>query len=302
MIQTATADFEDRLQRIDERLEKLVHSTVAESGRDEMEATTAEVRQTQAERLSTEKCLQICKRLSEHIGELRSAGRQGAGGGGVNASSDPGSIPERITNEGLDECEESLSRMARKLARHEKTLFTRLSEMMARSSLSGKNAAEVARLRDEWESTHRQMEVMSKAARNLEETVSVIQNQAVGDAVQIMVSVGGKPLRGTNRATGPGVDQVGGLMDNETVQTFLRETTRRRIATFEKEKTKDNEGAGESKAEPGTRDIERAKGKTKKDKREENGDYTQFEDQYGSGYTLECESPAGCKAERKREG
>ena len=297
MIQTATAEFEDRLQKIDETLDSLVHATAASSAPDPAQETATEVQRIQQERLSTEKCLQICTQLSDHISQLR-AGKHGAGAGTATPI-DPDSVPERITDEGLGECEESLSRMAQRLGSHEKTLFTQLTEMMSGSSFSGKNVAEVARLRDEWESTHRQMELLSKAERKLQETVSVIQNHATGDALQIMVSANGKPLHGTNKATGPGKQlQAGGLMSDDTVQTVVREMARITIATYEKERANDNEHAGESQAKSTLRGMERARGQAEKGRPEESNDDSQFEDLYGEGRTLVCESPNGSRAEK----
>lgn len=300
MIQTATANFEDRLQRIDARMESLVSGLGSDPEPEAAQETAAEVQKIQEERLSTEKCLQICTQLSHHINQLRLSGRQRFGAGTATPS-DSESVPERITNEGLDECADSLSRMIQKLACHEQTLFTRLADAMAGSSLSGKNVAEVARLREEWVSTHGQMGALYKIGQKLEDTVSQIQNHATGDALQVMVSADGKPLRGTNKATGQGIQlQAGGLMSNETIQIFLREGVRMSLAKYG-DRVSSKEHAGKINARVANSSPERAKSRSTKDVREENSDESQFEDLYGEGYTLACESPTSSKAEKKNQ-
>lgn len=242
-----------------------------------------EVQQIQEERLGTEKCLQICTQLSEHIAQIRLAGLSGSAS---SSSSRLDTAPERITNEGLDECEDSLSRMANRLACHEKALFTRLASMVKGSGMADGSAGEIARLREEWESTHRQMEILSKAGRKLEETVSVIRNHATGNAIQVMVSVDGKPIHGTNEGTGEWTRQVGGYMSNETVQEIMRGMVQMTVATREGEKASVSKKAEVKKAA-------RMDGES-----EESGEDSKFEDLYGEGFTLECESPTAAGGRR----
>lgn len=289
MIQTATADFEDRLERINETLEILVNKKVAGSGSEAAEAAAAaEVHQIQEERLGTEKSLEICTKLSEHISQLRLAGRNGAGS---NTAGDTDSVTERITSEGLDECEGSILRMAARLTCHEKKLFNRLASMAQGSGGSnGKNDVEIIRLKDEWESTQRQKEILSKASRKLEETVSVIQNRATGNAIQVMVSVDGKPLHGTNEATGPNIGQAGGNMSNETVQQIMQGMVKVALASYENERASRRDNA--KKTKPTTKvTAKAAMAEDEGYEGEESSGDSKFEDLYGEGFTLECESP-----------
>ena len=130
---------------MDEKLELILSHDVAES-----ELDASEVRRIKDERLSTEKCLQICAQLSKHINQIQTTAQRSASTG---AASDSSSIPERITNEGLQECKESLTRMAQQLASHEKQLFDRLMSKLDTASASQENAADIARLREKWQST-----------------------------------------------------------------------------------------------------------------------------------------------------
>jgi hypothetical protein len=280
MIQRATAGFEDRLERIDGRLEILVDQTVARTG-PEAAKVAAEVHQIQEERASTEKYMQICTQLLEHINQLRLAGRRRPGS---STASEADFVPQRIANEGLDECAESISRMATKLASHEKNLFNRLAKAMTGSGTSARDEAEIARLRSEWESTRTQMEILTKAGRKLEETVSVIQNRATGNAIQLMVSANGKPIHGTNEGTGEWTSQAGGYMSNETIQQVMRDMLKMTLATCEVEKAK----ASEKKAIAG------------KDRDEESSEDSKFEDLYGEGFTLACESPTESTTTERR--
>ncbi|KAG4429983.1 hypothetical protein IFR05_014533 [Cadophora sp. M221] len=273
MIQRATAGFEDRLERIDGRLEALVHQTVAQSGPEAAKAA-AEVHRIQEERASTEKYVQMCTQLLEYINQLRLAGRRHPRSSTANETD---SAPERIANEGLDECADSVSRMANKLASHEKSLFNQLVEAMTGSGTSTRDEVEFARLRREWESTRSQMEILTKAGRKLEETVSVFQNRATGNAIQVMFSADARPMRGTNEGTGEWTRQAGGHMSNETIQQVMRDMVKMTWASCEVEKAKRTE----KKATAG------------KDGDEESSEDSHYELLYGEGHNLTCESPTG---------
>ena len=179
---------------MDEKLELILRQNMPAS---ELDAT--EVKRIKEELLSTEKCLQICARLSEHISQVQITAQRCAS---TSASGDSNSIPEKITNEGLQECKESLARMARELASHEKQLFDRLMSKLDTASAFQETAGNIVRLREEWESTRKSMDILSKAGNHLEKSISTIENHATGDAVQIMVSANGKTLHCTNRGLG----------------------------------------------------------------------------------------------------
>lgn len=287
LINTATADLEDRMQRIDETLETLVMRQVETRGSEtDQQVATVEVEQIQEERLSTEKCLEICAQLKESIRQLRPATRNERG-----ENSDAGSVatvPETVTNEGLDECEENLSRMVEKLTLHEKHLFDQLASLVTKPGLPGGNSAEIKTLRDEWESTRTQMNILSKAERKLEETVSVIRNRANGNALQLMVSTNGKPLHGTNEGTGQYIRQFGGYMSNETVQTIIQGMVSMTVAA-----SADETINGPQKPMATESDATRA-GVPDTD-----GD-SKFEDLYGEGFSLACESPTGSTSTGRR--
>lgn len=191
--------------------------------------------------------------------------------------------------------------MATSLAHYERELFDRLGDKMGAvgSPWSRETAAEVARLRDEWESTCRSMEVLRKAGRRLEDTVSKIENRAKGNAIQVMVSTEGKPIHGINQGDGNWTRQVGGLMSDATVQNIMRSLVSITVASDRESIAKEEEKKKEKKKHARGRVGRMAKeGRDSSDSR--SGDST-FEDLYGEGHTLECESPTGSIGSLQRD-
>lgn len=246
---------------MDEKLERILSQSVAGS-----ELDASEVKRIKDERLSTEKCLQICSQLSEHIDQVHNTTLHN---GSANAAGGSSSIPEKITNDGLKECKDSLTRMAQQLASHEKQLFDRLMNKLDTASASQEHAADITRLREEWQSTRKSMDILSTAGNHLEQNISIIENHATGDAVQVMVSANGKTLHGTNRAVGWRSRQIGGYLDNETVRQISRDMVSITIKT-------------DDEREP------RLGGETAtiSDDRERDGLDSQFMERYGEGFKL----------------
>ncbi|TQV90532.1 hypothetical protein IF1G_10855 [Cordyceps javanica] len=208
LLEAARADLEERLGMIDDKLEQFLGQSLSSSSLED-----GDVVQIREERQSTENSLQLCAELSDHITRIQLAQARARSGTGT---SKPSSLSERITHDGLQECKENLARMADKLAAHEKELFSNLVSKMAHMGSSQEAAADIARLRDELESARQSMNLVSSASRELEKSVSVIENHATGDAVQFMVSTNGQILHGTNRGLGWRTRQVGGHIDAET--------------------------------------------------------------------------------------
>ena len=265
LLNTARADLEDRLQRIDQKLELVVGQSVAESGSD-----ASEVRLIQEERLSTEKCLQICAQLSDHISQIQLTAKRSTS---HNEPIDSDILPQKITNEGLQECKDSLARTALKLERYEKQLFSRLIDKSKAAIISEEERADLARLRDEWEATRQGMDICSRAHEHLKDNVSTIDNYATGDAVQFMVSTSEKTIHGQNRGLGWRTRQVGGHISDESLQQITRTLTSLAIPTSGHEGPSPRSGTSSVPDdgignEPGSK----------------------FKDQYGRGFKLPSES------------
>lgn len=264
LLDSAREDLEERLERIDEKLNAMLDKSVAESTVD-----ATELRQIKEDKLSTEKSLEICAQLSNHISQLEFAAAANSNRGG---STNAGSVPERITREGLEDCRHSLSRMAEKLRTHEKLLFNQLTGKMKATSTSPEEAADIARLREEWESMHESMGILSKAGSYFEQETSVIENHATGDAVQVMVSTDGKTLHGTNRGLGWRTRQIGGRMDSETVRQISRDMV---TITIRKPDNEEPPQAGTPTTSDGCSRDQR---------------HAEFKDRYGEGFRLMSKS------------
>ena len=199
---------------IDEKLELMLGKSGANS-----ESDTSEIKLIKEERLSAEKCLQICAQLSDHISQIQFAAKDNASS---NESMDSETLPEKITSEGLQDCKDALARTAQKLEGYEKEVFARLMEKCKTALDSEEDVVNLTRLRHEWEATRQGMDICSKARDNLKENVSIIDNYAIGDAIQFMVSTNGKTIQGKNRGLGWRTRQIGGHLSDESVQEIAR--------------------------------------------------------------------------------
>lgn len=203
---------------------------------------TSELRQIQEERLSTEKCLQICAQLSEHIDQIQLAPKHGDS---VDDTDPEGSsLPEMVTNAGLQECKKNLSHMNAKLERHMHSLIDRMLASHKSSATSEDDYADLERLRLEWDTTRQCIDICSKADTNLKENISNIDNYATGDALQFMVSTNGKTIHGKNRGVGWRTRQVGGHLSDSSVQQLSRDMTTINIQRLGGEGTPSNSDIG----------------------------------------------------------
>jgi hypothetical protein len=218
LIKTATDDLQAHLESIDEKLEIIFRQTETESNSD-----ATELRLIKEERLSTQKCLQICDQLSDHINQIQLTPKRSASSPGPI---DSDAIPERITNEGLQECKNSLALTAARLERHMKDIMDRLVTKSKTAMTSEDEVADLTRLREEWETARQCMDICSKADNHLKENVSTIDNYATGDAIQFMVSTNGKIIHGKNRGLGWRTRQVGGYVSDVSVVHLSRDMSR----------------------------------------------------------------------------
>lgn len=188
-----------------------------------------ELRLINEERMSAQKCLQICAQLSDHINQIQLAPKRSGNSAG---STDPETLPERIVNEGLQECKNNLTITAAKLEGYMKDIISRLVAKSKTATTSEQDLWDLERLREEWETTRLCRDICSKADIHLRESVSDIENYATGDAVQFMVSTDGKTLHGKNRGLGWRTRQVGGHLNDISVQHLSRDMTSISLPNF----------------------------------------------------------------------
>ena len=217
LIKTATADLEAHLENIDEKLEIIFEQTVTESDSD-----AAERRLIKEEQLSTQKCLQICAKLSDHINQIQLTHKPDGSSPGII---DSDTFPARVAHVGLQECKNSLALTAAKLEKHMQHLMDRLVTKSKTAMASEEDVADLARLRDEWETARQCMVICSQADNHLKENISTIDNYSTGDAVQFMVSTDGKTIHGRNRGLGWRTRQVGGHLSDVSVQKLSQDMT-----------------------------------------------------------------------------
>lgn len=174
-----------------------------------------ELQRIKEDRLSTQKCLQICAQLSKHIEQIQLSARDGTK---TSRNMSPSSVPDRLFDEGLEECKASLATTAQKLETHMKDLIDRLLAKAKSATPSDDDLVDLARLRDEWDTARQCVDICSRANTHLKESVSTIDNYGTGDAVQFMVSTNGKTIHGRNRGVGWRTRQLGGYVTDASLQ------------------------------------------------------------------------------------
>jgi hypothetical protein len=212
LIKTATDDLEAHLDRIDEKLETIFSRAATDSG-------TAEWRQMQEDRLSTQQCLQICAQLSEHISQIQLRPKQRSEGSSMESIC----APERIAGEAMQECKMRLDQATAKLEGYMHDVINRLM-IQSKASMAPDELADLEWLREEWSTARQCMDICFKADHNLKESISVIDNQATEDeTVQFLVSTNEKTIHGKNRGDGFRIRQIGGHLSDESLQQLSRD-------------------------------------------------------------------------------
>ncbi|KAF7712894.1 Uncharacterized protein PECH_002548 [Penicillium ucsense] len=267
MIETTTGDLEAHLETIDEKLEMIIAHNANDSSAD-----AGELQIMEEERLSTQKCLEICAQLSSHIDQIQRTQNSTHDATKHNASS---SVSEAVTNEGLQECKYSLSNTAAKLETHLKALMDRIVTKSRTTMASQEDIADMIRLQEEWETTRQCMHICSKAGAHLSENVSMIDNYATGDAIQFMVSTDGKVIHGKNRGLGWRTRQVGGHLNDASLQQLSKDINRMSFGNANQERPP---SGGDSHSSY--------------DERPKDQVLSDFQERYGEGFKLAKARPA----------
>ena len=224
LIKLATDDLEARLESIDERLEVLMEQATNATEADD------ELQHTRDERLSTQKCLDVCSQLAAHL-ERAQVGQESGDAG----FKDPKDWPTKVMNNGIEECKLSLAATAQKLETHLKELVDRMVDKSRTSLTSEEDIKDLARLRDEWATTLQCRAICSEADGHLKENISIVDNYATGDAVQFMVSTNNKTIHGSNRGLGWRTRQVGGHLSDDSVRQLSRDMAQLNSWTYRKD-------------------------------------------------------------------
>lgn len=236
MIKTTTDDLKARLNSIDAKLAAVFERTVNETDSD-----ARELQRIRAERASTQKCLEICAQLADHINRIQHRPSPGLS---TPTSVDAEAYPDRVTNEGLQACKERLAQTVASLEKHMQQLVDRLIEKSAAKMNSEHEVAQLATLREEWTTARQCLDICSSAESHVKENISIIDNYATGDdTVQFLVSTNGKTIHGKNRGYSSITRQVGGYLSDASVQQMSRDISRISLQVTRKEGASPQDGA-----------------------------------------------------------
>jgi len=161
------------------------------------------------------------------------------------------------------------------LERLMKDRIDRLVTKSKTSMTSEEDLADLARLREEWETARQSIDICSKADIYLKENISTIDNYATGDAIQFMVSTDGKTIRGKNRGLGWRSRQVGGHLSDASVQQISRDMS---SIGFQNIINEGLSSRGNTSSVP--------------DERVENKPGSEFKERYGQGFKLTSKTTA----------
>lgn len=132
--------------------------------------------------------------------------------------------------------------------------------------MASEDAANIARLREEWEMARLSMDVCSKANNHLMENMSTVDTYTMDDAVEFMVSTDGKTIDDRDRQLGWEPRQVGGILSEASLQQLSRDMTSVTNSNSRKEI-------------PPSRDDTQSG----LDNKEENGPTSDFQGRFGQG-------------------
>jgi polyhydroxyalkanoate synthesis regulator phasin len=184
-------------------------NNLAQSGYD-----AADLHTLREERLSTEKCLQICAKFSSHIHEIRMISDEaGTSRGSIGTEESP----HTITDECLQRCNNTLAEISAKLEKHMQEVIDRLHSKSKNAATSDEDVQDLLTLRDQWQTSRQCLDVCSLAADHLNKSISVIESDSTGNNLQSVVSTRKELLNAKNGAL------VGGYLSNESVRRISRD-------------------------------------------------------------------------------
>jgi hypothetical protein len=223
LIKDATADLEDHLKSIDEKLE----STFSRAA-DESDGDAIQMRQMQEERSSTQQGLAICAQLSAHIARVQPLLADVHGHGSTDARAMRPVEAEHITREGLEKCQDTLSNTADRLEKHLQIIMDRLMARSKTALSSPQAAADLGRLQEEWETARLCLDICSKANENMTKvTINVFENiKGDEEVLQFFASTTGKIVHAKDISLGPRGVQFGGQLSDASIQQISRDFSR----------------------------------------------------------------------------
>jgi hypothetical protein len=234
---------------MDDKLQIIFERTVAETDED-----ATELRRIKDEYLSTEKGLEICAQLSDHINQIRITAKRNG---------------HPAESENLQECKHNISQATSRLEAHMRDAIRRMVAKSKMAMTSKEEIADLARIWDELETAFQRKEMFFEAETRLNENISVIENYGTGDARQVMASTGDTIIHGRNHGAGWRSLQVGGHMSEAALQDVVRS-----LSSLSDRRPEGDCTPPDGKTPAATGDVV------------VNGNTAKFRDQYGPGVRL----------------
>ncbi|RYC79881.1 hypothetical protein BFJ63_vAg17239 [Fusarium oxysporum f. sp. narcissi] len=218
LIETTTIDLEAHLADVKQKLDALACRAVASP-----EPDKATVEYIENERLSTEKGLQLCLELSQHIDQIQlQYAKEEARTPGLLS---PHPTSNMLVSEGLGGCKEYIGFALERLRRHRQKVSERI-DAGSPTAVSSDDKLLLDNLNVEADALRHSLNLCSNIDAFLEEKISNIENHAEGDdTIQFMVSTDGKPLNGKNHGVGSRLKQAGGHFKEQSLQQISQDFT-----------------------------------------------------------------------------
>lgn len=228
MINNTTTDLEDHLMVIEQKLEALSKKGVDDSTEDVM----ADLQRIQAEKDSTEQCIQIVTSISTHINRIRfqpilEASSATVSQAGVGLALRDLTWARVITSSALKECSDKLVDTAARLQNHSAETSERLEDPEANPEV------EANRLQAERDSARQRLVFCNEASdRAASDRVHIVEDITTGDdGRQLLVSTVGDLFKVKGMSAGSRSFQFIGSTSDATLQKILEVANQPQNAT-----------------------------------------------------------------------
>jgi len=220
MIRDTTADLQDHLENVSEKLQSEFLRAAKLSSED-----AALVRQMEEERSSAQQCLVICSQLSAQINQIQPKLAANRGQHRDEARAAGVAVAEQITVDGLEGCRDALGVASQRLEEHLKTVVEQLMTTAKKALSSPEEAAKLEMLHAEWQTARLCMDVCSKANENVTKVnLNVFDNiRGEDEVLQFFASTTNRVVHAKDIFVGPRGVQFGGQISDATIQQISRD-------------------------------------------------------------------------------
>ncbi|KFY95574.1 hypothetical protein V500_02710 [Pseudogymnoascus sp. VKM F-4518 (FW-2643)] len=192
MIANTTSDLKEHLQELDEKLQAISQGAQA------FNVDNLEQQRIKEERESAQSCLDICIQVSAHIDNVQQNAFVNIAGTLANnqdsaAESKKFTQAEAVTNNTLTHCKLGLAQTTSQLREQLHRINEQMRSSSQRHTLSGEQAIEQERIREELRSVEQSLKICSEAAEKaLPDRIHVFEDVLIGDdGDQIIVATFG---------------------------------------------------------------------------------------------------------------